>query len=1093
MAGSGVVSILFTDLVDSTAYEEQLGSSEWDRLRAVHFASLRSAAAEHEGREVKSAGDGVMMVFDSVVNSLDCAVKMQQLVDRDNRRLDDAVFGMRAGLSAGEVTASDGDYYGLPVNEASRLCASAVGGEIVVSDVVRQLSRGRTPHTFTDRGELQLKGLSEPVRAWVVAWSPLNQASPMPARLRRGGDATAFVGREVQLDGLRSALKATAAGEFRVVMVAGEPGIGKTRLAGEVAQEAHDAGATVLFGRCEEGLAAPFMPFVDALRSYVTTAAQDAIESIFERSGAELARIVPEISAISSADPSRADASSADAETERYRLFEAFVELLATFSQRAPVVLVLDDLHWSDGASLLLLVHLAGSGRLGRVLIVGTYRETDLARTHPLSGVLGDLRRHRSVERMVLHGLDRDDVSDMIDGIASSVADEVRDLAGAIREETSGNPFFVEEVLRHLVESGGVHERDGMLRLGARTQDLGIPEGVRDVIGRRLSRLPDAANDVLAIGSVVGREFDLATVETVGRATGDDLVELLDAAVRARLISEVPGAFGLYAFNHALVRQVLYDELSAVRRARLHWQIGEVLASRGGDRLDEVAHHAIEGALAGDPGRAVDLALRAGEQARSMLALESALVWFERARTTLDQAEVEDPEGHRRFAALLGSARIYGAWLRGNLAWRLTREAVHIAMAAGDMRRVSDALFVHGALLRSEPDAELVALIEAALETLGDEWTAERVSTEGLLLLHQASWYGRHVSFDRALALLEIARRRNDPVVHERLLYLNSFMRRGSYLESDVLSFFDEGNALVGADIDADVSPGFRLLFLGIARLVLGDRDGFDEIGAELVSIFDRSAGTVAITPGFSNLASTLDGRWADARASAATWIARVGAGNYAPAAFIAIAQRAVSILEEYGGSRLIEGIQQLEGEVRRTWRPTLVACLWEEGRHDEALVELQVIVSAGGVASLEQGISQPFWMRWMTEAVVRLEHHALAQDLYDVLLPYSGLLLVSFFGVSIDGAADRCLAQLSALLGRSDEAARRFEAALLFEQRLRGRPQAARTTYWYARFLMAQGDPDGAEMQALAESEARALGMRLLERQAQQLLQEFA
>ena len=395
--------------------------------------------------------------------------------------------------------------------------------------------------------------------------------------------------------------------------VAGEPGIGKTRLASQLAVEVHAAGGAVLFGRCEEGLPAPYLPFVEAIRDYVRACPADRLAAQLHDAASELARIVPEIT---DRVPNIRPRVQADPDTERHAMFEAVDALLTLASADAPVLLILDDLHWADAPTLMLLRHLTRSTAAAALLIVGTYRETELTRTHPLAETLADLRRDRLAERVLLHGLTADEVAKMVGG--SRADNSMSDLATAVHEETDGNPFFVEEVLHHLSETGAlVVDGDGEgLVLDRPIEELGIPEGVREVIGRRLSRLPAGADEALSVAAVVGREFTVELVEECGRVNGDDLVDVLDAAVNARLLTEVAGRVGRYTFSHALVRQVLYDELSAVRRARLHWRVGEAIERQFGDApIDELAHHFLEGALAGDATKAVETAITAGQRA----------------------------------------------------------------------------------------------------------------------------------------------------------------------------------------------------------------------------------------------------------------------------------------------------------------------------------------------------------------------------------------------------------------------------------------------------------------------------------------------
>ena len=253
----------------------------------------------------------------------------------------------------------------------------------------------------------------------------------------------------------------------------------------------HGDGAIVLWGRCDEELGVPYQPFAEALRQYISAVPSDRLRAELGPLGGELARLLPDLRG---RVPGIAEPVRSDSETERYRLFEAVGDLFAEMSQAEPVVLVLDDLHWADKPTLLLLRHLVRTAPM-RLLVVGPYRDTDLDRTHPLASVLADLRRDSRAQRIELRGLDEADVAALMEAAAGHDLDETaRGLSRAVHGETQGNPFFVGEVLRHLAESGAIVQRDGRWTTDLTLEAIGIPEGIREVVGRRLSRLSDTAN-----------------------------------------------------------------------------------------------------------------------------------------------------------------------------------------------------------------------------------------------------------------------------------------------------------------------------------------------------------------------------------------------------------------------------------------------------------------------------------------------------------------------------------------------------------------------------------------------------------------------
>jgi len=389
------------------------------------------------------------------------------------------------------------------------------------------------------------------------------------------------------------------------VLIAGEPGIGKTRLAAEIAQAAQERGAIVLFGRCDEDLGVPYQPFAEALAHFVMHLPR-ASGALLGTLPGELVHLMPQLGQHVAGLP---QPFSADAETERQRLFDAVTSWLSVVAEGAPVVLVLDDLHWATKATLLLLRHVLRATPGVALYVVGTYRDTELGRTHPLADALADLRRDGNVERVGLQGLDTEGATSFVEAAAQRpLAPAERQLAEAMRVETNGNPFFMGEVMRHLVDTGAVVRADGRWELTVyAVEDAGLPEGVREVISRRVSRLSDAANRALSVAAVVGPTFDRQLLEQIPDACADPdaLLDALDEAVRAGILIESGRG---YSFAHALIRQTLYNELTSARRTRLHRRVAESIEALpdAGARIEALAHHFSEAALDGQEAKAVD-------------------------------------------------------------------------------------------------------------------------------------------------------------------------------------------------------------------------------------------------------------------------------------------------------------------------------------------------------------------------------------------------------------------------------------------------------------------------------------------------------
>ena len=388
-----------------------------------------------------------------------------------------------------------------------------------------------------------------------------------------------FVGRDEELAQLWQSWGQARKGQHQLVFLAGEPGIGKTRLVAESARSIHAEGATVLLGGAEEGTEFPHQPFVEALRHYVAVCPIGILKEQISTFGAELTRVIPELNQrlpdLPVLPPPRGD-------SERYRLFDAFAGLLAKACSFQPVLLILEDLHWAEKETLLLLKHILRSTLQSPLLILATYRDTELPRTHPLVRTLSDLRRGRKFQRISLAGLVQKEVGHMIDAWVGQ--DAPLDVVTGVHEQADGNPFFVEEILLYLIDTGAIYEKDGRCMADVPVDQMGIPEEVKEIIRLRLARLSDECDSMLTIASVLGQDFRIDALKRASDLSEDRLIELLEEASSARVIKDVPGFFGHYTFNHALIHETLYEDLTTTRRVRLHG-LALQYADNGGVKL----------------------------------------------------------------------------------------------------------------------------------------------------------------------------------------------------------------------------------------------------------------------------------------------------------------------------------------------------------------------------------------------------------------------------------------------------------------------------------------------------------------------------
>ena len=635
------VTFLLTDIEGSTAAWEADADAMAVAL-ARHDELVEQVVTSRGGRLIKTRGEGdaTFSVFERPSAAASAAIELHEAITHEPWALREPIR-IRMALHTGEVELRDGDYFGRAVNRVARLRSLAEGGQILCSGATAELVIDSLADDvmLTDLGMRQLKNLARPEHVFELRLETTDDRPPpqtTEAPMERPGlpavlvGAGPFVGRGHELERLLSAWQTALAGGVRTVLIAGEPGVGKTRLAGEWSQQAYEQGAVVLYGRCDEDLGAPYQPFAEALRSLVPCMGADRLRGL---RGVEA--LLPLVPGLTDVVPDLAPPTRADPDTERYALFDALVALLEIASASTPIVLILDDLHWAAKPTLLLLRHLLRFGDHARVQIVGTYRSTDLDRSHPLAAMLADLHRDGTANRLNLSGLDEDDVTAYV---AEAGYDD-EELAHALASVTGGNPFFLIEALRHVDESGGVWDQST------------LPQGVREAVSRRLSRLPVETNKALAAAAVVGSRF---AVELVEQVVGNDLIDAFEEACQAGIVIEEPG--GNYRFNHAIVRQSLLAELASVRRMRLHQRIATTLEAQPGaddELLAELAHHYFECAWAGNAVKAVEYCRRAADQAMARLAYEGAADLYDRALHALEEIDDELPDRDDQTAELL--------------------------------------------------------------------------------------------------------------------------------------------------------------------------------------------------------------------------------------------------------------------------------------------------------------------------------------------------------------------------------------------------------------------------------------------------------
>lgn len=649
-------------------------------------------------------------------------------------------------------------------------------------------------------------------------------------------------------------------------MLAGQPGIGKTRTAQELAKYASGKQAVVLWGRCYEGEGAPsYWPWVQALRAYVRGRSVEQLRTETGNGASSIAEIVeeirdrmPEIKPIARLEP----------EAARFRLFDAIATLLQNLGRRSVLLLIMDDLHWADAASLRLLEYVAAEVTAVPVFVLGTYRDTEITRKHPLSRTLAEITRHAAVHRTTLRGLDHEDVGRFIAATWPQSALPA-ELVAVVHRQAEGNPLFVAEVMRLLVQEGrqGGHGASAALNLTLR-----IPASVRDVIGRRLDGLSERCNQVLAVAAVIGRQFTLSHLGALLENVSEEvLVDLLDEAIAAHVIEEVPQAVDRFQFTHALIGETLAAELSSMRRLRLHAQIGGALESLYGadvaEHAAELAHHFAQAAIVSGSGKLIRYSILAGERALSMHANEEALAHFERA---LAAKELEQTDAETA-AIFFGLGRAQLATLerhRYQVAVATLHRAFEAYLNAGDMR---GAVEVADYSLPDFPgfDVAMAPVIQRAIEFVpADSNEAGRLqSRRGRVLGMQFDDYaGAASAFAAAIA---IARKSLDVALEMRALvsaaYVDFFHRR--YAESIRKGSDALAMAVAAGDLHAQVTARY---WTACARRDTGDLAGMqsdaDAIAREAERLSHRFwlAGSYWLNENYLRL----KGEWSLARQS---------------------------------------------------------------------------------------------------------------------------------------------------------------------------------------------------------------------------------
>jgi tetratricopeptide (TPR) repeat protein len=901
------------------------------------------------------------------------------------------------------------------------------------------------------------------------AGDELRTTTRLPFPLTQPSGVAPFVGRVDELTSLRDPWgRAAGVDQRRLVLIGGDPGIGKSRLVAEFARRVYAEGATVLSGRCYEENVVPYQPFVEAIDQYLRHGDQEEVRGDLVRAGTILARVVPDIQLRFSDPP---EPVRAEPDSERYLMFEAVDALLAGIAKRAPLLLVLDDLHWADRPTLALLSHLARATHAAPLVMLGTYRTGEVIGDHPLRTTIADLRHDGVADGIVLRGMSQDEVRELID--ATCDLDVRPGFVDSVRRETMGNPFFVQEICSHVGEMGATP--------GAFTLDtLGVPEGVKQVIGRRIARLPEGTERLLTTAAVIGREFDLDVLVAVAGVDEDDALDAIERACTARLLEEVTGELGRYSFVHALTREALYDSLSATRRARVHRRVAETIEAQYADDLeDHYAALAFHYAEAGTQvPKAIEYAGRAGAQALVRLAHEEATAQFERGLALLAEQDRSRcdlllglAEARRRAGDVPGSQRAFA-------------EAGEIARSLGDAERLAHAAVgsFRGHVMASPGwHNPVIQQLEDALELLPDDDTVlrSRVLSALSLELYFTPDYPRGITV--AWEAIDMARRtRDDDALAFALACAHTALSDPAHLDARLTV----STELVAV---SDRAGNPELAYIGHVHRAcdllelsrVDDALRSARAAAEIVEDLGQPMQRYFVVWLHSTLA-LLEGRLDDAQRLADEAL-EIGIAADHPDAYVAWGTQALVLGWQRGEvGHLVEPARELLDEfpALTTWPAAVAFVEAAAGFEEDARKRL-----VGLTDDLDVIAFGATWMPAMlalVEVCRILDAPECAAPIYERLIPYAARLCVVSLNLSEMGPVSRALGVLATLLGDYSRAELHFGDALATSERIGAPPHVARTHVDRARMLFSRAAPGDAEQALELLATAKPLAERM-------------
>src|SRR5438094_145728 len=648
-------TFLFADLRDYTGFVERHGDQAAATLVGTYRKLVRQRVRESAGAEIKAEGDAVFVAFPSARLAIACGAAILKDAAAQTEAQPDLPIHVGIGVHAGGPVPQEGDFIGSAVNVAARIGSAATTGQLLISDVVRGLVRTGAAFPLRDRGSVSLKGLPEPVHVYEVVWSKDAQADlavpaevtslPLPRLPQVARSASPLVGRARQVDDLRARIAGLREGRGGTIMVAGDAGIGKSRLLREALFAAQPL--AILYGACGHSeTPPPYEPFVAIIRGIVR---EPDGEAALQRTAPELLTLTPETASTQTAP-------------DRDRLSGAFLRAIRQYARIAPTILVVEDLHWADEGTLAILQFLVAEAEPTPYLIVGSYRSDELHRRHRLRPFLAALSRRPDVATVQLAPLGSDEALQLLKALPQLSEVAAAELS-AIGDRAEGNPLFLEELAQtHRAGHGEA-----------------VPRSLAETVLQRTARAGANAERLLTFLALVGTRADYDILEVLMAAEAP-LIEGARAAVEQSLVVE--DGDGL-AFRHALIREAVLGDLMARERRALHRSVGEAMERLHGDDPEWASDVAQHLGAAGLPGRALPFAMRAGDRALHLHAPEEAARIYEHA------VEWSQPSTVDRMRALEGLGRAYARDLFVKKATATYQEALDLARSIGSQDDVA--------------------------------------------------------------------------------------------------------------------------------------------------------------------------------------------------------------------------------------------------------------------------------------------------------------------------------------------------------------------------------------------------------------------